>query len=90
MPVRYPITAKLCLMLTIAIAVPRSFPKCPFDLGKRGSGSVVMQRCNSGLAQGHATRCHRYRGQTARSAGGEQLRNCSVEDHHGNRVGAVV
>ena len=28
MPVRYPITAKLCRMLTIAIAVPRSFPKC--------------------------------------------------------------
>jgi hypothetical protein len=32
MPVRYPITAKLCRMLTIAIAVPRSFPKCPFRL----------------------------------------------------------
>jgi hypothetical protein len=27
MPVRYPITAKLWRMLTIAIAVPRSFPK---------------------------------------------------------------
>ena len=31
MPVRYPITAKLCRMLTIAIAVPRSFPKCPIE-----------------------------------------------------------
>ena len=30
MPVRYTITAKLCRMLTTAIAVHRSFPKCPF------------------------------------------------------------
>ena len=51
MPVWYPITAKLYRMLTIAIALHRSFPKCRF------SGLPGMTYVDHGLVPkaGHFT-----------------------------------